>query len=200
MRQNPHRRTALLDAAIEVLAREGSRGLTLRAVDAEAGVPPGTATNYFANRAQMLGQVMHRVHERLAPDEAELRRTLRRPPSRDLVATLMHELIGRVRRDRSSHLAMLEMRLEATRRPELQAELARAFGAELEANVEFHLGAGLPGDRTSVVVLYLAMLGMIVDDLTVPDVLAPYGPDALVDEVVARILPPEVPRTPEAQS
>lgn len=195
MRQNPHRRTALLDAAIEVLAREGSRGLTLRAVDAEAGVPPGTATNYFANRAQMLGQVMHRVHERLAPDEAELRRTLRRPPSRDLVATLMHELIGRVRRDRSSHLAMLEMRLEATRRPELQAELARAFGAELEANVEFHLGAGLPGDRTSVVVLYLAMLGMIVDDLTVPDVLAPYGPDALVDEVVARILPARATRS-----
>jgi len=195
MRQNPERRTALLDAAIEVLAREGSRGLTLRAVDTEAGVPPGTATNYFANRAQMLGQVMHRVHERLAPDEAQLARTLRRPPSRELVVTLMHELMGRVRRDRSSHLAMLEMRLEATRRPELQAELARAFGAELEANVEFHLGAGLPGDRKSVVVLYLAMLGMIVDDLTVPDVLAPYGPDALVDEVVARILPARASRS-----
>jgi len=143
----------------------------------------------------MLGQVMHRVHERLAPDEAELAGTLRSPPSRELVATLMHQLMGRVRRDRSSHLAMLEMRLEATRRPELQAELARAFGAELQANVEFHLGAGLPGDRTSVVVLYLAMLGMIVDDLTVPDVLAPYGPDALVDEVVARILPARATRS-----
>jgi AcrR family transcriptional regulator len=189
MRQNPERRTALLDGAIEVLAREGSRGLTLRAVDTEAGVPPGTSSNYFANRSQLLGQVMHRVHARLAPDEAELARTLRSPPSRELVVTLMHELMERVRRDRSSHLAMLEMRLEATRRPELQAELTRAFGEELEANVAFHLGAGLPGDRTSVVVLYLAMLGMIVDDLTVPGVLSPYGADALIDEVVARILP-----------
>ncbi|MGQ5635868.1 MULTISPECIES: hypothetical protein [unclassified Streptomyces] len=43
MRQNPARRTALLDAAIEVLAREGSRGLTLRAVDKEAALPTGTA-------------------------------------------------------------------------------------------------------------------------------------------------------------
>jgi AcrR family transcriptional regulator len=195
MRQNPERRTALLDAAIEVLAREGSRGLTLRAVDAEAGVPPGTASNYFANRSQLLGQVMHRVHERLAPDEAELARTLRRQPSRELVVTLMHELMERVRRDRSSHLAMLEMRLEATRRPELQAELTRAFGEELEANIEFHLGAGLPGDRMSVVVLYLAMLGMIVDDLTVPGVLSPYGAETLVDEVVARILPARTTRS-----
>ena len=195
MRQNPERRTALLDAAIEVLAREGSRGLTLRAVDTAAGVPPGTSSNYFANRAQLLGQVMHRVHERLAPDEAELARTLRRPPSRELVVTLMHELMERVRRDRSSHLAMLEMRLEATRRPELQAELTRAFGEELEANVEFHVGAGLPGDRTSAVVLYLAMLGMILDDLTVPGVLSPYGSDALIDEVVARILPARTTRS-----
>jgi DNA-binding transcriptional regulator YbjK len=195
MRQNPERRTALLDAAIEVLAREGSRGLTLRAVDTEAGVPPGTASNYFANRSQLLGQVMHRVHERLVPDEAELARTLRRQPSRELVVTLMHELMERVRRDRSSHLAMLEMRLEATRRPELQAELTRAFGEELEANIEFHLGAGLPGDRMSVVVLYVAMLGMIVDDLTVPGVLSPYGAETLVDEVVARILPARTTRS-----
>lgn len=107
----------------------------------------------------------------------------------------MHELMERVRRDRSSHLAMLEMRLEATRRPELQAELTRAFGEELEANVEFHIGVGLPGDETSVVVLYLAMLGMIVDDLTVPGVLSPYGADALVDEVVARILPARTTRS-----
>jgi hypothetical protein len=40
-----------------------------------------------------------------------------------------------------------------------------------------------------VVVLYLAMLGMILDDPTVPGVLSPYGPDSLIDEVVARILP-----------
>ncbi|MEU2923678.1 TetR family transcriptional regulator [Streptomyces sp. NPDC007251] len=189
MRQNPARRTALLDAAIEVLAREGSRGLTLRAVDKEAAVPTGTASNYFAHRTDMLSQVMRRTRERLTPDPAELAGTLDAEPSHEMVRTLMLQLVDRMRRDRSSHLAMLELRLEATRRPELHAELARFFTAELDANIDFHLGHGLPGDRTGVVVLYLAMLGLIVDDLTVPALLAPHQLDALIDTMVTRLLP-----------
>jgi AcrR family transcriptional regulator len=189
MRQNPARRTALLDAAIEVLAAEGSRGLTLRAVDKEAGVPPGTASNYFANRAELLGQVMRRTRERLTPDPSEVAATMKAAPSRELVTTLMVQLVERMRRERSTHLAMLELRLEATRRPELHEELARFSMAELDANVGFHLAAGLPGDRTAVVLLYLAMLGLIIDDLTVPELLAPHRLDVLIDAMVTRLLP-----------
>ncbi|MGH3323824.1 MAG: TetR/AcrR family transcriptional regulator [Streptomyces sp.] len=189
MRQNPERRTALLDAAIEVLAREGSRGLTLRAVDSEAGVPGGTASNYFAKRAELLRQVMHRTRERLTPDESALAGTMRSPASAELVVTLLHQLLGRMRRDRSSHLAMLELRLEATRRPELRADLTSAFSEELEANTRFHFDAGLPGDRTGVFLLYLAMTGLIVEDLTVPDVIAPYDLHDVLAELVGRVLP-----------
>lgn len=199
MRQNPARRTALLDAAIEVLAHEGSRGLTLRAVDTEAGVPTGTASNYFSNRADLLGQVMQRTRERLTPDASELADTMKAEPSRALVTTLMHQLVERMRRDRSSHLAMLELRLEATRRPELHAELTRFFTAELDTNIGFHLDAGLPGDRTGVVLLYLAMLGLTVDDLTVPDLLTPYRLDGLIDEMVTRLLRQDIPRDPRAR-
>jgi AcrR family transcriptional regulator len=191
MRQNPTRRTTLLDAAIEVLAREGSRGLTLRAVDREAAVPTGTASNYFANRADMLAQVMGRTRERLTPDPAELAGTMTAEPSHELVRTLMLQLVDRMRRDRSSHLAMLELRLEATRRPELHTELARFLTAELEANIDFHLGSGLPGDRTGAVLLYLAMLGLIVDDLTAPELLSPHRLDDLIDAMVTRLLPAE---------
>jgi hypothetical protein len=48
---------------------------------------------------------------------------------------------------------------------------------------------GLPGDRTAVVLLYLAMLGLIIDDLTVPDLLAPHRLDVLIDAMVTRLLP-----------
>ncbi len=190
MRQNPERRTALLDAAIEVLAREGSRGLTFRAVDTEAAVPVGTTSNYFANRADLLHQVTRRTRVRLAPDPAELAALMRATPDRALVVRLMREVVARMRRDRSSHLAMLELRLEATRRPELQADLTRTFSAELEANIRFHLDSGLPGDRNAVVLLYLAMTGLILDDLTAPDVLAPYPSDGLIDDLVTRVLGP----------
>jgi len=37
MGRNPARRAALLNAAIDVLARDGARGLTFRAVDTQAG-------------------------------------------------------------------------------------------------------------------------------------------------------------------
>ncbi|GHE56002.1 TetR family transcriptional regulator [Streptomyces longispororuber] len=189
MRQNPARRAALLDAAIEVLARDGSRGLTLRALDAEAGVPKGTASNYFAHRADLLAQVMRRVQDRLMPAEDALADTLRAEPSTDLVATLLKQLVERMRADRSSHLALLEMRLEATRRPELHAELSRFMAENLEANIAFHLDAGLPGDRVAVVLLYLTVLGLIVDDLTVPDLLAPFSTDKLIEELAHRLLP-----------
>jgi DNA-binding transcriptional regulator YbjK len=47
-------RDRLRDAAIKVLAEEGGRGLTHRAVDAAADMPPGTTKNYFPTRQSLL--------------------------------------------------------------------------------------------------------------------------------------------------
>ncbi|TDD71160.1 TetR/AcrR family transcriptional regulator [Actinomadura darangshiensis] len=189
MRSNPARRAALLDAAIEVLAREGTRGLTLRAIDAQAGVPTGTATNYFANRADLLAQVMHRTRERLTPDPAALAETMRQAPTHDLVTELMRQLLERMRGDRTGYLAMLELRLEATRRPELHADLSGFLTAEHEEIVRYHLDAGLPGDATGVALLYFAMAGLLLDDLTVPAILEPYSTTGLIGQIVTRLLP-----------
>ncbi|MEV4005698.1 TetR family transcriptional regulator [Actinomadura sp. NPDC049753] len=189
MRRNPARRAALLDAAIEVLAREGSRGLTLRAIDAEAGVPTGTATNYFANRADLLTQVMHRTRERLTPDPGALAETMRQAPTHALVTELMRQLLDRMRADRPGYLAMLELRLEATRRPELHAELGGFLTAEHEEIVRYHLDAGLPGDAAGVGLLYFAMAGLLLDDFTAPAITASYDTGALIEKMVARLLP-----------
>ncbi|MGH8875931.1 MAG: TetR/AcrR family transcriptional regulator, partial [Stackebrandtia sp.] len=67
MVSNPQRRTALLDAAIEVLAAQGARGLTFRAVDIQGEVPTGTASNYFAGRDDLLRQAAEHVFVRLSP-------------------------------------------------------------------------------------------------------------------------------------
>ncbi|SNT59451.1 regulatory protein, tetR family [Asanoa hainanensis] len=187
MRQNPARRTALLDAAISVLAGDGSRGLTFRAVDTAAGVPTGTASNYFANRDDLIAQVAQRTRERLTPHESEVASTMRAPLTRELVTLLMHQLLDRLRRDRPTYLAMLELRLEATRRPELRAVLVDVFSQNLRESIKFHLDADLPGDESTVVLLYLAMSGLLIDDLTVPDVLAPYPYDDLIATLVDRV-------------
>ncbi|MER5889400.1 TetR family transcriptional regulator [Streptomyces sp. NPDC001941] len=187
MRQNPERRTALLDAAIEVLAREGSRGLTLRAVDAEAGVPLGTSSNYFRNRAQMLGQIMRRTRERLVPDATQVTAMLKEPHTPELVTRFMWMVREHLHADRSSHLAMLELRLEGTRHPELRAELNQLLGDELENNVAFHVDSGLPGDEATALLMYFAMFGMAVDELTIPEAMGKLPLHELIATMARRL-------------
>ncbi|WP_432074879.1 TetR/AcrR family transcriptional regulator [Streptomyces wuyuanensis] len=189
MARNPGRRTALVDAAIEVLAREGARGLTFRAVDSEAGVPPGTASNYFTGRDDLLTQAGARIHVRMTPEAADVDEAMRPAPTRELYVRLMQWLVRRMAEERTGYLAMLELRLESTRRPALQAELNRAVGAELEANLHHHLDAGLPGDADTFLALYLAMTGLMLEHFTLPEVLSGRDVDELVETVVNRIVP-----------
>ncbi|MFF9500706.1 TetR/AcrR family transcriptional regulator [Streptomyces sp. NPDC014656] len=187
-RRNDGRRAALVDAAIEVLAREGARGLTFRAVDTEAGVPTGTASNYFANRDELLTQAGARVYERLRPDEAAMEETRTAPRDKETYTRIMRELVGRVSAFRTGYLALLELRLEATRRPALRSILTERVRADVEANVAFHESSGLPGDATSVKLLILALNWLIVERLTLPDVFSEEERDALVAAAVDRIV------------
>ncbi|WP_282701902.1 TetR/AcrR family transcriptional regulator [Streptomyces sp. CC219B] len=194
MARNPERRAALVDAGVAVLAREGARGLTFRAVDAAAGVPVGTASNYFTGRDDLLRQIDARLHERLAPDPEVLAGLMRRPKDRSLVTAFMHDLMARATRDRDAYLGLLEMRLEATRRPELRASYTKSVRADLEEGMEFHRDMGLPGGDGTVAVLYLAMLGLILEHLTLPDVLEGVlpgvaVPGGLIERVVETIVP-----------
>lgn len=194
MAGNPERRAALVDAGVEVLAREGARGLTFRAVDAEAGVPVGTASNYFTSRDDLLRQIDTRLHVRLAPNPEVLAELMARPKDRSLVAAFMHDLMARATGDRTGYLALLELRLEATRRPELRASYTKSVRADLEEGIRFHREAGLPGGDETVTVLYLAVLGLLLEHLTLPGVLEGVlpgvgVPDGLVERIVETIVP-----------
>ncbi|MFJ7263845.1 TetR/AcrR family transcriptional regulator [Streptomyces globosus] len=187
-RRNEERRRALVDAAIEVLAREGARGLTFRAVDGEAAVPAGTASNYFANRDDLLTQAGARVYERLQPDEETIERQRTAGRDRETYVELMRELVGRVASFRTGYLALLELRLEATRRPELRKVLTERVRADVDANVAYHEASGLPGDATAVKLLMLALNWLIVEQLTLPEVFGEEERDALVAAAVERIV------------
>ncbi|MFD4832130.1 TetR/AcrR family transcriptional regulator [Streptomyces uncialis] len=187
-RRNDERRAALVDAAIEVLAGEGARGLTFRAVDVAAAVPTGTASNYFTNRDDLLTQAGARVYERLQPDEATITRHRTASRDRETYAELMRELVGRVSSFRTGYLALLELRLEATRRPALRAILTERVSADVAANVAYHEQSGLPGDATAVRLLYLALNWLIVEQLTLPGVFTEEERDALVTAAVERIV------------
>ena len=101
------------DAAITVIAADGMRGLTHRAVDRAAGLPVGSTSYYARTRAALLELTITRI--------VELDRVDVPPPADGLaefIAGYAHEAItsGRTRM-----LARYEFALEATRRPELRA-------------------------------------------------------------------------------
>ncbi|QVQ50399.1 TetR family transcriptional regulator [Spiractinospora alimapuensis] len=189
MRENPERRTTLVNAVIDVLADAGARKLTFRAVDERAGVPVGTATNYFPNRDAMLAQAAAHVHQRLAPRPEVLTEMASRPPGREVVRWGMHDLYARVSADRRAYLALLELRLEGTRRPELGDVLLDTIGANIRANLEFHVEGDYPGGVAAFTALYLAMTGLLTEHLTLPAAWEGTEFDAVIDDIVDRVIP-----------
>lgn len=188
MAKNEARRDLLADAGIEVLAREGSRGLTHRAIDAEAGVPTGTTSNYFRSRPALITGIFERIGARLTPTPADLELHSAAQPSRALFADYIRDIVRRLLTQRDVTLALFELRLEAARHPELAASLSEWQRAWFDADVAFNEAAGLPGGRKEVALFHYAIEGLVFDQLT-----SPIDPttqtDEVVDALVAGLLP-----------
>ncbi|WP_295011967.1 TetR/AcrR family transcriptional regulator [uncultured Microbacterium sp.] len=188
MAKNDLRRAALADAGIAVLAREGSRGLTHRAVDEIAGVPVGTASNYFRTREALITGLFERIGQRLAPTADDLALRAPRAPDPSLFADYLRDIVRRLLTEREVTLALFELRLEAARRPELAELLGAWQRAGFEADVAFHTAAGLPGDRREIALFHYAISGLVLDRLT--SSIDPTAPtDEVVDTLVEGLLP-----------
>jgi DNA-binding transcriptional regulator YbjK len=55
------RRSVILDGALRVIAEQGMRALTHRAVDAAAGLPAGSTSYYFRSRAALVAGCVERL-------------------------------------------------------------------------------------------------------------------------------------------
>lgn len=193
MVSNPTRRTELLDAATDLLAAVGARGLTFRGVDERAGAPIGTTSNYFRSRDDLLQELCDHVFTRLTPASAYVEQRLQAPPTRALETTLMHDLLERARNDRAGHLALFELRMEASRHDALREVFTARFRANLDAITSDHVDGGFPGGATTARILYLAMTGLLFEHLTLPGLHAADDEalGELVDALVSRIVPEE---------
>src|SRR5258706_532191 len=76
------------DAAIPRLGENGVRGLTHRGVDAAAGVPAGTTSNYFRTRAALIGGVVERFAARERANFDELAAAAYPTTPKELAQTL----------------------------------------------------------------------------------------------------------------
>ncbi|MDR7235353.1 TetR/AcrR family transcriptional regulator [Agrococcus sp. BE272] len=192
MARNDRRRGELADAGIRVLATEGARGLTHRAVDAAAEAPRGTASNYFPTRGDLIAALVARIEERLTPAAAAHGSGSGRAPDRAAFAEHVRDVVRRLSEDPHVPLALFELRLEASRRPEVAEALGAWRRSAFADDVAFNEAAGLPGARADLALVHYAIDGLMLDRLTTP--LDPATPtDAIVDALVERILPVSTP-------
>lgn len=125
-RDRAAREVVIRDAAIEVVAAAGLRGLTHRAVDEQAGLPAGSTSYYHRTRDALLNALIERLAQRSSSEPP----ALADPPTVDELAELVaDQLYAMTTTGRSATLARYELSLEATRRPELRRSLEEAGAA-----------------------------------------------------------------------
>ncbi|MFJ5678482.1 TetR/AcrR family transcriptional regulator [Streptomyces sp. NPDC093097] len=169
MERVARRREQVLDAAVEVLGDQGTRRLTYQAVDRAAGVPTGTTSNYFRNRAALIDGIAghlpaleRREWEALASGPAPV------GPGElaDALAAFARYAAGPGRSRTAARWALL---LESSARPELRAPLGRGRQAVLRHSTEWvrRLGSGAPERHGRILVDHLE--GVVLRQLAFPD-------------------------------
>ena len=176
---NPRRRQDLADAAIALLASSGVHGLTHRAAENAAGLPPGTASNYFRSREALLIAAAERVAELHHADTDHAARRhldaaahadgqLPASPGDEVAGLLAGSLLLATTAHRERYLAVVELLLEARRRPALAAALAGMQEIATGLTAGLHARLGLPIPASAVPVLIALYEGALFALLTAP--------------------------------
>ncbi|MFE2478015.1 TetR family transcriptional regulator C-terminal domain-containing protein [Streptomyces sp. NPDC059389] len=161
------RRTLLADAALDVLADEGMRGLTHRAVDRSAAMPPGTTSAYFRTRASLLTALVTRL---VQIDQAELHEMVEELPPLRTVEELVDGMVMLTRarltgQGRRRSLARHACAIESVRDPELREILVPRENAGREAVRLFLTAHGVTDAENRTHTLLTCIDGLVFDRL-----------------------------------
>jgi TetR/AcrR family transcriptional regulator, regulator of biofilm formation and stress response len=159
-------REALLRATVRVVAREGLRGMTYRAVAEEAGVANTLVAHHFGSRDALLQAALEWAAEQsigislLEPATGHLE---------DFAAGLAEM----VREEGDMQVFQYELALEARRRPELLPAVERMYGGYIEATRRELMRMGLdePGDDLARAV-FAALDGVVLQQTLFGDAAA----------------------------
>ncbi|MFF3456985.1 TetR/AcrR family transcriptional regulator [Streptomyces sp. NPDC002730] len=161
------RRTVLADAAIEVLAEVGMRGLTHRAVDRAASMPPGTTSAYYRTRQALLTGLVRRLVER---DQAELQAAGEETSAPRNIDELAAQIAAFVERrltgdGRQRSLAHYACAVESARHTELREILVPRENAARDAVRNFLAAHGVTDAEGRTLTLLACVDGLVFDRL-----------------------------------
>jgi AcrR family transcriptional regulator len=148
-------RDALLNATVHVVAREGLRGLTYRAVAEEAGVANTLVAHHFGTRDALLQAALEWAAEQ------SIGISLLEPATGDL-EDFAAGLADFVAEDAGMQAFQYELALEARRRPELLPAVKRMYAGYIEATRRELMRMGLDEPSDDLARTVFALLDGIV--------------------------------------
>lgn len=163
------RRRQLLDAALRVIADEGLKGLTHRAVDRRAGLPEGSCSAYWRTRHALQAALTEYVASALLGDVDRLAEEMRDcEPDEQAGMERAVELFLRWLDQRELLVARLELTMAASRDPDL-AQLLADHRSRLVAVVEdIMTAAGLEHSAERAEALVASYDGILLAALLKP--------------------------------
>lgn len=162
------RRREILAAAMTVLAQQGSRGLTHRAVDREAGLPEGSSSAYYRSREALIGALGDFVADRLSADVAALGLRLATcPGDHERAVVEVSRLFSRWLDEPDVLAARLEITVAATRDPRL-AERFALWRDDLVTMVRVVMSDASKDGGASAETLIAALDGVLLTSLMLP--------------------------------
>lgn len=177
------RRRLVARTALHVLATAGARGLTHRAVDAEASLPAGSTSYYFRTRAALLRACLDDLVTQ-DRDDMDLMEPLVRAGDLDGLQEALTDLVMRwVTTDRERHLARYELSLEALRRPDL-ADFLHQGGQGIRSGVADVLAAlGIDDAAERAQMLVACVDGVLFDRIAGANAAVPLPRDQVLTMV-----------------
>jgi len=163
------RRAAILEATLRVIAAGGADDVTHRRVAAEAGVPLGSTTYYFASRDDLVRDAFRHYVGKVFAFLSAIEREFHRLGADEVVAFLV-EVARREFADRGTVLVEYELIVRAARDPVLARDFndyARALESGLAERLE-RLGATQPFEAARTLIALVR--GFEIHGLTHADV------------------------------
>lgn len=153
-------REALMSAVMRIVVAKGLRGVTYRAVAAEAGVNHNLISHHFGSIESLLTSTMELAVERaIANTELAL--------FADLDERYADALIDSVSAEPEVHLFQFEMLLEARRHPEVREASRRLYEGYVASIYDGLRSRGVAADENLCHAVFAALDGLMLQFLTI---------------------------------
>jgi TetR/AcrR family transcriptional regulator, regulator of biofilm formation and stress response len=156
-------RLALLDAAVQVVARDGLDGVSYRSVAEEAGATAGLVFYHFGSRESLILEAAMRAGRRALANAIPVGED-------DDLDAFLDDLPRSTERDLSDHVFQYEMAFNSRRRPEISERMAELYAFYSE-ETERALASFAPGEVTPALahLVFAAIDGLVLQQVVFDD-------------------------------